>query len=227
MNRLNTLGCLVLCSALLSAQPLENLHYPTWLSVTLIAKNIEVNGQRQTLYAYQSENTHGATHDYFGSLLSSVAKDESSLVNKADHNGIHTQAIFVAPYFITVAHGTEQVGQSGHISIIDLSKTNHSWDQLSADTIPQEGLQLIQRTTSSDTGYFDTWVFSATTSPASVSQSLKSQLLKSGWKPNKSSVQAISECQFFDWLKQNHSLWISICPSDDFGSAVIMVRAQT
>ena len=227
MSRHNILAVAVLLPALLSAQPLERTHYPTWLSVTQVAESVEVNGLRQTIYAYHSKNTHEATHDYFDSLLAQLANDEPSSVNRADTEFVHTQSVFIAPYFVTVAHETAQLGLTGHIAIIDLSKTNTAWDQASTGVVPQRGLQLIQRTTASTTDPFETWVFSANTSPASVSQSLKNQLVKSGWQPIQSPIQDSTDCQFSDWSKQRHSLWISICPSNDIGSAVVMVRGET
>lgn len=227
MSRHIMLTVALLLPALLSAQPLERTHYPSWLSVIQVAKSVEVNGLRQTIYTYHSKNTHEATHDYFDSLLAQLANDGPLSVNRADTEFVHTQSVFIPPYFVTVAHETEQLELNGNIAIIDLSKTNHSWDQATTGVVPQRGLQLIQRTTASTTDPFETWVFAANATPASVSQSLKIQLVNSGWQPIQSPILDSTDCQFSDWSKQRYSLWISICPSNGIGSAIVMVRGET
>jgi len=219
------LCCLIFVSVILNAQPLAQVAYPPWLRVTLIADQLEINGLTQTLYAYHSKQSEQQTHRFFASMLAQHAHSEFKDVHRADNDEVHTQSIFVPPFFITVTHQTATAPHSGHISVLDFTQTNASWGSLDSD-LPQQGLTLLQRTRGSETDDYVTSLFRANASATETSNHLMRQFLNAGWTALELHQDDAAECLLFDWVKQASSVLVSVCPAGGTEADVVMVRTS-
>lgn len=202
----------------------NEINYPDWIGVQLIASQLEINGIENQIYQIDSKRSLEKTAIFFESLFEELANNNKLIIDRIDIENAIFVSHFIEPQFVTIQLFKSKFEQKGILTFADFSHINNIWKTLQFPFPIPANLNLTNRLIDrSSLSNSETLSFQSNRSFTNINNQLRIQFLSAQWTEFEFKQQPESNCKISEYHKDGSNIFLTSCGTDTGGTILNIV----